>query len=203
MADKGKQKLEKKGKDQADEGAEKKMNKMKKEQPDKKKEQPKASREQIMRISETNLDGNKPVFSAIRRVRGVGHMMANAIRQKSDFSGKKLGELNEQEMRSLEDMIANPQNYGIPSWMFNRRKDPMTGKDRHISVSALDFQHKVDINELKKMRCYKGVRHSLGLPVRGQRTRSSFRKGSTVGVIRKKEAPKGGGAAAAAGGDKK
>jgi hypothetical protein len=36
------------------------------------------------------------------------------------------------------------------------------------------------------MRAYKGVRHELGQPVRGQRTRSSFRTQKTVGVARKK-----------------
>ena len=47
----------------------------------------------------------------------------------------------------------------------------------------------MDIDKLKKIRCYRGVRHMQGLPVRGQRTRSSFRKsGKTVGVSREKAA---------------
>lgn len=36
------------------------------------------------------------------------------------------------------------------------------------------------------MRAYRGVRHQHGLPVRGQRTRGSFRKNKTVGVQKKK-----------------
>jgi small subunit ribosomal protein S13 len=43
----------------------------------------------------------------------------------------------------------------------------------------------MDIKNLRKMKCYRGVRHSLGLPVRGQKTRSNFRKGKTVGVRKK------------------
>jgi small subunit ribosomal protein S13 len=43
-----------------------------------------------------------------------------------------------------------------------------------------------DLNRLRKTRSYRGIRHELGLPVRGQRTKSSFRTGRTIGVSRKK-----------------
>jgi small subunit ribosomal protein S13 len=39
---------------------------------------------------------------------------------------------------------------------------------------------------LKKIRAYRGLRHERGLKVRGQRTKSTGRRGSTVGVSRKK-----------------
>jgi len=45
---------------------------------------------------------------------------------------------------------------------------------------------------LKKMKSYKGWRHSLGQPVRGQRTRSHFRKGSAIGVMKTKAKPASG-----------
>jgi small subunit ribosomal protein S13 len=149
-------------------------------------------KEAIMRLAETNLDGNRQVGVAIRRVRGVGTMLSNAIVEASGFRGRKLGELTDQELKSLEDIIASPGKHGIPSWMFNRRKDPKTAEDKHMSVSALEFQRKLDINELKKIKCYKGMRHGLGLTVRGQRTRGAFRKsGKTIGVSKKKAAPGG------------
>ena len=97
-------------------------------------------------------------------------------------------------------MIQNPGKHGVPSWAFNRRKDMETGQDMHFLASKLEITQKMDIDNLKKIRCYRGVRHMAGLPVRGQRTRSSFRKsGKTVGVSRakaartkqKKEAEKG------------
>ena len=55
------------------------------------------------------------------------------------------------------------------------------------------FTQDNDIKMMKKMRSYKGIRHSLGLPVRGQRTKSNFRKnkGKVLGV-RKKEGAKAG-----------
>ncbi len=149
-------------------------------------------KEAIMRVVETNLDGNKPVGTAIRRVKGIGTMLSNAITEASGFGTKKLGELNDEELKKLEDMISNPGKYGIPSWMFNRRKDPKTADDRHLSVSALDFQKKLDINELKKIKCYRGIRHGLGLTVRGQRTRGAFRKSGKVVGVSKKKALQGG-----------
>ncbi len=42
---------------------------------------------------------------------------------------------------------------------------------------------------MRKIRCYKGIRHETGQPVRGQRTRSSFRTQKTVGVVKKKAQP--------------
>ncbi len=53
-----------------------------------------------------------------------------------------------------------------------------------------------DINLMKMIRCYKGIRHEQGQKVRGQRTRSNGRTGMTMGVIRKKDEP-GAGAARA------
>ncbi len=82
--------------------------------------------------------------------------------------------------------MRNPGNYNIPSHMFNRRSDPQTGENKHLIGSELRFAIKSDVDLLRKTRSYKGIRHELGLPVRGQRTRSSFRKGAIVGVIKKK-----------------
>jgi small subunit ribosomal protein S13 len=73
--------------------------------------------------------------------------------------------------------------------MLNRKRDPVTGEDKHLAVSELELTHKMDIDLMRKLKSYKGVRHSIGLPVRGQRTRGSFRKGKTVGVSKKKAAP--------------
>ncbi|HOW33966.1 MAG TPA: 30S ribosomal protein S13, partial [Methanoregulaceae archaeon] len=44
-----------------------------------------------------------------------------------------------------------------------------------------------DINLLRKIRCYRGIRHETGQKVRGQRTKSTGRTGLTVGVKKKKE----------------
>lgn len=144
---------------------------------------------EIVRLAETNLDGGKRVIEGIRSIRGVSFMMSNAISRVSGLGNKKISELSEQEKERLEDMIMHPEKHPIPSWMYNRKKDPDTGEDKHLAVSELEFTQKMDIDLMRKLKTYKGVRHSAGLPVRGQRTRGSFRKGKTVGVSKRKEQP--------------
>jgi len=159
------------------------------EKPKQPKEKPAEKRiKQVIRLVETNLDGDRPVEIAIRSIKGISFMFSNAVILKSGFEGRKLGELSDQEMKTLEDIIINPERHGIPAWLYNRKSEPATGEDRHLTVSRLELTYRTDINEMKKLRTYKGIRHQLGLPVRGQRTKSSFRKGGIVGVKKKKEA---------------
>jgi small subunit ribosomal protein S13 len=137
--------------------------------------------QQILRLAETNLDGGKPVRAAIRSIKGVSFMFSNAVSKVSGLGDRKLADLSDGELKNLEDVILNPGKHGIPAWLF-----PVTGKTSHIAVSALDFTKRMDIDRMKKVKSYRGVRHIHHLPVRGQRTRGSFRKGKTVGVSRKK-----------------
>jgi small subunit ribosomal protein S13 len=147
-------------------------------------------RVQIIRLAETNLNGNRMVVDSIRGVRGVGFVFANAVTKVTGFGNKRLGELSEDELKHLETVIINPSKFAIPAWVYNRKRDPVSGENTHHIASQLEFATKIDINEMKKLKTYKGMRHAAGLPVRGQRTRSSFRKsGKAVGVRRKKQAP--------------
>ena len=155
---------------------------------------------QIVRVAETDLNGALAVFQGIKKIKGVSFMLANAVSQVCPFSDKKIVDLSDKEITDLEDIIHHPEKYSIPNWLFNRRRDPETNQTSHLIASQLQFITGMDINKLKKMRSYKGIRHGLGLPVRGQRTKSSGRKKSgSVGVKRKKEEPK----VAPAGGIKK
>ncbi|MBN2202664.1 MAG: 30S ribosomal protein S13 [Candidatus Aenigmarchaeota archaeon] len=143
---------------------------------------------EIVRVSEVNLDGNKKLGNAIMGVKGIGKTLANQIVIVSGYDpNSPLGLLKEDDVKKIEDAINNPSKYGIPRFMLNRRSDPITGEDNHLVSSKLKFAVKSDIDALKKMRCYKGIRHEIGLPVRGQRTRTSFRGGRAVGVAKKKE----------------
>ncbi len=158
------------------------------------KKAPKEKRIAIVRVSGRDLDGSMRLDRAISKIRGVSFTLGNAISDLSGIGGKKVGELTEDEIKKIEDMVKNPIKYGVPAWLCNRRGDPADGTDRHIVSADLELTHKMDINELKKRKCYRGIRHITGLPVRGQRTRSSFRKSATVGVSRSKaKAAKGGG----------
>jgi small subunit ribosomal protein S13 len=60
----------------------------------------------------------------------------------------------------------------------------------------LNMTLREDLDIMKKMRSYKGLRHERGLRVRGQKTRSTGRTGAIVGVSRKREGTPAAGSAA-------
>ena len=151
----------------------------------------------LVRIANTDLDGKKSVVYALKDIRGVGVPLAHAICQVANIDGmSKIGELSDVDMKKIDDVIKEPLKFGIPSFMVNRRHDVESGQDKHLVTNDLIFYRENDIKMMKKMKCYKGVRHSLGQPVRGQRTRSNFRanKGKVMGVKTsgKKGGPSGG-----------
>ncbi len=137
----------------------------------------------IVRLMTTDVDGSLNVERALRKVKGVSFMFSKSVCTATGTDPKKkIGQLGDSEIKMLENFIKKSQ---LPSWMLNRRKDLDTGTDTHVTMSDLDLKKRDDINLLKRIRAYKGVRHELGQPVRGQRTRSSFRTQKTVGVSRK------------------
>jgi small subunit ribosomal protein S13 len=145
----------------------------------------------IVRIAGTDMKGEKQLFTSLLRIKGVGVAFANAICRVHGFDRrKKVGTLTDAEIKKIEETIKNPEKFGIPIWLFNRRREPETGENIHLVGADLKFTQEQDIKRMISIKCYKGVRHMLGLPVRGQRTRSSFRSGRTVGVVRKKVMPK-------------
>lgn len=144
----------------------------------------------IVRISGVDIKGEKKLYISLQKIKGVGPNIANAICRITGFDrNKKVGTLTDEDVKKLEDIINNLEKYGLPNFLMNRRADPETGKNMHLTGPTLKFVHEQDIKKMIESRSYKGVRHALGLPVRGQKTRSSFRKGRAVGVIRKKQQP--------------
>ncbi|TRZ54114.1 30S ribosomal protein S13 [archaeon] len=139
----------------------------------------------IVRVCETNVDGTKKIKQALLKVKGVGYAVANATPKMSGFGNVRIGSLTDEQLEQLEDVIKNPVKYGFPAHMVNRVRESFTGESHHLVESELLLAVKTDIDFMKKIRCYKGVRHEIGQPVRGQRTRSSFRTGIQVGVTRK------------------
>ncbi|MFB0522378.1 MAG: 30S ribosomal protein S13, partial [Candidatus Bathyarchaeia archaeon] len=102
-------------------------------------------------------------------------------------SENRLGFLSDAEVKRIKDVVENPSKYDVPGWLLNRSKDSKTGNNLHIVGSDLVLQTKTDIDEMKKMKSWKGIRHAYGLKVRGQRTRTTGRKGRVVGVKKKRE----------------
>lgn len=141
----------------------------------------------ILRIAGTDLDGNKKISTALLKINGIGQSLALAIPKASGLDPNLLlGSLSEEQIKKLESVIKDPIKFGIPSHMVNYRFNPETGEDAHLVASDLKFNIKSRIDFMRKIRSYKGIRHELGLPVRGQRTRGSFRTGKVVGVARKR-----------------
>lgn len=141
----------------------------------------------LIRLANTDLDGKKPIAYSLLNIRGVGFTYAAMVCNLAKINPmKKTGELTDKEIQLLESIITQPLKYQVPSWMFNRRKDYETGNDLHLLGPTIKFVQDNDIRRLKKIKAYRGMRHAAGLPVRGQRTRSNFRrnKGKTVGVIK-------------------
>ncbi|MDJ0273918.1 MAG: 30S ribosomal protein S13 [Nitrososphaerota archaeon] len=140
----------------------------------------------IVRLLGTDLDGTKHVPFALAKIYGVGINFAYAVTRAVGIDPMtRLGQLTDKQLELLEDAITNPGKYGIPVWMWNRRKDPVTGKDMHLVGPELNLTMREDIEREKRIKSWRGVRHMLGLKVRGQRTRTTGRKGGPVGVARK------------------
>lgn len=142
----------------------------------------------IVRVANTDLDGNKHVLVAMKKIKGVSIMYANmALSVAGVEKTKKAGNLLETEVEKIDDILRHPKKYDVPTWLLNRRKDYETGEDKHLLLSDLDFEKDNDIKRMKKLKSYKGLRHQWGLPVRGQRTQSNFRRNKGKGLAVKKK----------------
>lgn len=142
------------------------------------------SEEHLIRIAGYDIPGSKKLYPGLTRVKGVGWAMSNAACIKLGFSrDKKIAELRKDEIKQIEDFLKNPE---VKVYMKNRQKDEETGETGHFIGTDLDMKKDFDIRKMKKIRSYKGIRHTSGQPVRGQRTRSHFRKKGALVAVRKK-----------------
>jgi len=143
----------------------------------------------IVRLINTDIDGNKSIVIGLSGVKGLGIRTAEVIARMAGIPrSKKIGELTEEQTDALEKLITDYAEK-VPHWMVNRQSDWSTGADLHLVGVDVDLNRRDDINLMKMIRCYRGIRHEQGQKVRGQRTRSNGRTGMTMGVIRKKEEP--------------
>lgn len=137
----------------------------------------------MVRITRRDVDGNKTIVTALTEIKGIGKAFALAICKVLDLDQEQqIGYIDEESVKKIEEVLENPQEFGIPEWLLNRRIDYATGETTHLIESDLDMTLRDDLNRMKMIRSYKGKRHEVGLPVRGQRTKSTFRHGSSVGV---------------------
>jgi len=140
----------------------------------------------IVRISGTDIDGKKMVQYSLTGIKGVGRRTGKVIAQLAGVDPNVIiGRLSEEDVEALKNTIEGIKDK-IPVWMLNRRIDFYTGEASHVIGADLILSHREDINLMKKTRSYKGIRHERGYRVRGQRTKSTGRRGAVVGVSRKR-----------------
>ena len=139
----------------------------------------------IVRLANTDLDGARSVVYALTKVKGIGIRVAETV---ANLAGvprtERIGNLTDQETTKIVEVLSKLGEL-IPPWMVNRPNDWETGADVHLYSSDVELRLRDDINRMKMIRCYRGIRHEQGQKVRGQRTRSNGRTGLTVGVIKK------------------
>ena len=126
----------------------------------------------ILRVSGTDIDGTKKVVYGISKIRGVGPSFAMAIVRAAEVKPElRMGDLSEGDVQKLENVMKDPAKYGLPPRIYNRRKDLESGRDMHLIGADLALSGKTDIDFMKDIRTWKGIRHSLGLKVRGSAAR--------------------------------
>ena len=147
-------------------------------------------RERIVRILDEDIEGGMKIYAGLTQIKGISWGMANAVCKilKMD-KNRKVGSLTDSEIKKIIDFIKNPE---MPKFLFNRKFDFETGKEKHLTGTDLELQKEFDIKRLKKIKSYRGIRHSAGLPVRGQRTKSNFRKNKKKGAGIKRKTKKTG-----------
>ncbi|KAF2070904.1 hypothetical protein CYY_007770 [Polysphondylium violaceum] len=141
----------------------------------------------IIRIYNTNVDGKRKVMYALMCVKGIGKRFANLVCKKADVdTTRRAGELSKDEVERLTTIMNHPRQYNIPTWFLNRQKDIKDGKFSQCLANQIDVKYREDLERLKKIRAHRGIRHHFGLRVRGQKTKTTGRRGRTVGVSKKR-----------------
>ncbi|MBU0976448.1 MAG: 30S ribosomal protein S13 [Patescibacteria group bacterium] len=115
------------------------------------------------RIAGVDIPLEKKIKVSLTYLHGLGDTLAKKILEEAKVdSEKRTKDLSDAEVRNLGSVI--------------ERDYKIEGELRQINFR--------NIKRLKDIRCYRGIRHKLGLPVRGQRTRTNAvtRKGRNIAV---------------------
>jgi small subunit ribosomal protein S13 len=146
--------------------------------------------ERLVRILSKDIEGKMKLYVGLTKIKGVSWTFSNAVCKVLNIDkNKTIGSLTEEEIQKITDFIKNPK---LPNYILNRRKDIETGSEKHLTGTDLDLRKDFDIKKLKKIKSYRGLRHTAGLPSRGQRTKAHFRKNRKKGSgIKSKKKPEG------------
>ena len=126
----------------------------------------------MARIIGVEIPGEKRIDIALRYIYGIGPVNAKVILEKAKIDPSiRAKDLNEQQMSQIVHAIQD---------------------GKYVIEGDLRRELGMNLKRLQGIKCYRGIRHLRGLPVRGQRTQTNARtrKGprKTVGVQRAKDA---------------
>lgn len=139
----------------------------------------------LVRILSTDIEGKLGIYPGLAKIKGVSWAISNAVCKSLKIDKtKKIGQLDEKEIQKITEFI---KKMDIPSFLKNQQKNFESGEDEHLVSSDLELKTEFDVKRLKKIKSYRGLRHTAGLPTRGQRTKSNFRKNRKKGTGIKKK----------------
>ena len=124
----------------------------------------------MARIGGIDLPKNKRGEIGLTYIYGIGRTTAQNILKKANISfDKKVQDWNDEELAAIRGIVGEMKTEG-----------------------ALRSEVQMNIKRLMDIGCYRGIRHRLGLPVRGQSTKNNARtrKGKKKVVANKKKATK-------------
>ncbi len=146
------------------------------------------SEDRIVRILSKDIEGKMKLYPGLAKIKGVSWTISNATCVILNIpKDKKIGALTDKEIEKISEFLKKPE---IPEYLLNRRNDFESGENKHLIGNALDLTKEFDIKRLRKIKSYRGLRHAAGLPLRGQRTKSNFRRNRKKGSGIKKKGEK-------------
>ncbi len=106
------------------------------------------------RIAGVDIPADKRMVVALTYIYGIGHTLSVKTLKANDIdTDRRAKDLTDDELSRLGSYI----------------------QDHHTIEGNLRRQEAQNINRLKQIKCYRGLRHRMGLPVRGQRTKTNAR----------------------------
>ena len=132
-----------------------------------------------------DIPGERKSIVGLTQIKGIGYNFATAILDTLKINtNSNIGNLTDTNVEAIEKLILDPIGGNFPTWFLNRNKDIETGANLHLLTSDIPFTLRNDIERERITASWRGYRHLSGLKVRGQRTRTSGRKGGAVGVAK-------------------
>jgi len=136
----------------------------------------------FVRIGQTDLDGTKSVERSLTDLEGIGRRTARIIAERAGVERTEtFGALDDDQIEEIVDLVDGFAE-DAPEWMTNHRRGFFDGETTHETGNDLGLTRRQDINRMKMIDSYRGVRHKRGQKVRGQRTKSTGRTEGTIGV---------------------